>query len=91
MKNKLIPNNSNLNNLAVGNWCSNATAQTSTLTNVPSGVTGGFNLECRYLTWNNEARLYQKLIPNIDTATIYYRTKSGDNWGSWYVFNGTQV
>ncbi len=91
MMNRLIPNNTSLNNVGVGNWCSNAAAQTSTLTNVPTGVTGGFKLECRYLTWNNTIRLYQKLIPNIATPEIYYRTLSGNSWGNWYKFTGTQV
>ena len=91
MKNILIPENSSLNDLPVGNWCSNATAQTSTLSNVPTGVTSGFKLECRYLTYNNDNRLYQKLIPNIAVPQIYYRTKSSDTWGAWYKFTGTQV
>ena len=90
-KNKLISNGTDLDNLKVGRYTSINTSVTTTLLNVPSEVTGAFFLDCIYMTDNIETRKIQKIIPNTNVPTVYYRTLTGGGWSAWYKFQGTQL
>lgn len=89
-----LANGTDLNDLDIGNYCTMTGAATQSCLNVPSGVNSSFSLEVRRL--NNYAvdgakRLTQKLIPNNPVASMYIRNLTGDGWGSWYHFTGTEV
>lgn len=89
-KNSILVKNTDLNDVLPGLYTSVNTEYTQTMLNVPSEVSTAFNLECLRIT-DNDNRLIQRLIPNIQTPVIYYRILSAQGWSSWYKFEGTVV
>ena len=73
----------NLNNLDTSAlWWMNA----SGLTNIPSGLTGDFELEVRESGAINNNRITQKIYSQ---NMIYIRRRVSGTWSAWYKFTGT--
>lgn len=88
-----IPDNANLNTyVQTGTYRSIATSHTSTMSNLPTGLTGGFVLYVGEWTSINPNNPYirQEIISG---NTTYIRTSSngGSTWGSWYKLTSSSV
>ena len=78
--------NIDLNNLKTpGEYYSENTANTTTITNAP--VKSGFRIEVKQITGGT---ILQKVISNSDHIQEFYRYFSSDTWQPWYTYTNSK-
>ena len=80
-----IANGTNLNSMTtIGNYRSTSASVTSTLTNVPNGLTGGFVLRVMaYTSLSSNAQYRRQEIVNGDNTWLRSTSNSGSTWTAW--------
>jgi len=85
-----LANNSNLDDLTIGDYSCASGASASTMQGIPTGLNSAFRLMCIQTSGVSD-RYIQIIIPQATPAKMFMRNKTGSGWSSWYSFTGTLV
>ena len=89
----ILPDNTDLNTvLDYGTYRSTATSHTSTMSNLPSGVTAGFTMYVSSWTSTADATTYrrQEIVQYYNTY-VRYTNSEGASWSSWIKMRGIET